>query len=334
MAGKILTGQKEIRRCHVMAMVVERKLSLKEAANRLGISKRQAIRLKAAYAKKGADGMAHGNAGRKSNHKIEDSIRTLALSAYRERYSDFGPTFAAEKLSEVEGVTVSEETLRRWLIADGQWTKKRKRSEHRSRRDRRPCFGDLVQFDGSHHNWFEGRRMKCCLINMVDDATGKTLSMLFGQETTEGAMRTLWAWIGSYGLPKALYCDKKNAFVLTREPGEDEIKRGITKPKSHFGKACEKLGIEVLAANSAAQLPRPQAKGRVERNHGVYQDRFVNGSLPQLRLAGISTIEAANKFLSETYLPKTNAKFEVAPADNADGHCHYYGAAAFRGRPA
>jgi hypothetical protein len=150
---------------------------------------------------------------------------------------------------------------------------------------------------------------------MVDDATGKTLSMLFEQETTEGAMRTLWAWIGLYGLPKALYCDKKNAFVLTREPTEDEIKRGITNPKSHFGKACEKLGIEVIAANS------PQAKGRVERNHGVYQDRFVK----ELRLAGISTIEAANKFLLETYLPKINTKFEVAPSNSADGHAPLLG---------
>jgi hypothetical protein len=151
---------------------------------------------------------------------------------------------------------------------------------------------------------------------MVDDAAGKTLSMLFEQETTEGAMRTLRAWIGSYGLPKALYCDKKNAFVLTREPGGDEIRRGITKPKSHFGKACEKLGIEVIAANS------PQAKGRAERNHGVYQDRFVK----ELRLAGISTPEAANIFPAETYLPKINAKFEVSPADSADGHAPLLGA--------
>jgi hypothetical protein len=238
------------------------------------------------------------------------------LSAYRKRYGDFGPTFAVEKLEEDEGVKISDETLRQWLIKEGLWQGKRKRKEHRSRRDRRPCFGDLVQFDGSHHDWFEGRRGKCCLMNMVDDATGRTLSMLFEEETTEAAMRVLWAWILLYGLPKALYCDKKNAFVLTREPTDDELRQGITKPKSHFGKACEKLGIEVIPANS------PQAKGRVERNHAVYQDRFVK----ELRLAGISTLEAANTFLTETYVPKINAKFALAPADSADGHAPLLGA--------
>jgi transposase len=315
MARKLAMGTKELTRGKLMAMVSEKKITLKEAASRLGISYRQAKRIKSDYQKDGDEGLLHGNQGKASNRAIEAEVKAQILSTYRERYPDFGPTFAAEKLEEVEGLKVSSETLRQWLVKEGLWQRKRKRSEHRSRRDRRPSFGDLVQFDGSHHDWFEGRRMKCCLINMVDDATGKTLSMLFEQETTEGAMRTLWAWIGLYGLPKALYCDKKNAFVLTREPTEDEIKRGITKPKSHFGKACEKLGIEVIAANS------PQAKGRVERNHGVYQDRFVK----ELRLAGISTIEAANKFLFKTYLPKINAKFEVAPADSADGHAPLLG---------
>jgi transposase len=188
-------GTKELTRGKIMAMVADKQITLKEAASRLGISYRQAKRIKSAYKENGDAGLLHGNHGKASNRAIEPEVKERILSAYRERYPDFGPTFAAEKLLEVEGEKVSDETLRLWLVKEGLWQRKRKRAEHRSRRDRRPCFGDLVQFDGSHHDWFEGRRTKCCLINMVDDATGKTLSMLFEQETTEGAMRTLWVWI-------------------------------------------------------------------------------------------------------------------------------------------
>jgi transposase len=315
MARKLAMGTKELLRGKVMAMVSEGQITLKEGAERVGVSYRQAKRIISTYRTKGDAGLLHGNQGKKSNRAIDQAVREQIVKSYRERYPDFGPTFAAEKLEEVEGVKISDETLRQWLIKEGLWQRKRKRAEHRSRRDRRPCFGDLVQFDGSHHDWFEGRRVKCCLMNMVDDATGKTLSMMFEEETIEAAMKTLWAWIERYGLPKALYCDKKNAFVLTREPTDAELLKGITKPKSHFGRACDKLGIEVIAANS------PQAKGRVERNHGVYQDRFVK----ELRLAGISTIEAANIFLAKTYLPKINAKFAVNPSDSADGHAPLLG---------
>jgi transposase len=210
MARKLAMGTKELTRGKLMAMVVEKQITLRDVAFRLEISYRQAKRIKSDYKRYGDEGLLHGNQGKVSNRAIDVAEKERILSAYRKRYADFGPTFAAEKLAEVEGLNVSAETLRLWLIKDGLWQRKRKRSEHRSRRDRRPCFGDLVQFDGSHHDWFEGRRMKCCLINMVDDATGKTLSMLFEQETTEGAMRTLWAWIELYGLPKALYCDKSD----------------------------------------------------------------------------------------------------------------------------
>jgi hypothetical protein len=147
-------------------------------------------------------------------------------------------------------------------------------------------------------------------MNMVDDATGITFSILFDEETIEAAMGVIRGWIERYGIPKALYCDHKNCHIIDREPTEDELRRGITKPKTHFQIACEKLGIEVIPAGS------PQAKGRVERNHGVYQDRFVK----ELRLAGISTIAEANQFLQETYLPKINAKFAVVPKDVANSH--------------
>jgi hypothetical protein len=247
--------------------------------------------------------------GKPSHGRIDDELHQRALECYRSSYNDFGPTLAAEKILEREKIRVDHETLRRWLIAEGLWEVKRNRHQYRQRRERRHRFGELVQFDGSHHAWFEDRGRKSCLMNMVDDATGATLSFLNEQETTVGAMELLWAWIKRYGIPQAVYCDRKNAFVLDREPTIEEQLAGIT-PRSPFELACEKLGIEVIVARS------PQAKGRVERNHGVYQDRFVK----ELRLAGISSIEEANDFLEHTYLPQINSKFSKSPISPEDAH--------------
>jgi hypothetical protein len=186
---------------------------------------------------------------------------------------------------------------------------KRRRHRYRQRRERRERFGELVQFDGSHHDWFEGRGAKCCLMNMVDDATGTTYAQLFEQETTEAAMRLLWGWIERYGIPQAVYCDRKNAFVINREPTVEEQLAG-KKPLGPFELACEKLGVEIITAYS------PQAKGRVERNHAVYQDRFIK----DLRLEGISDRESANEYLHERYLSSINAKFARPPAAREDAH--------------
>lgn len=300
---------KEIRRAQMMALVTEGKRTLVEAAQVLGVSYRQAKRIYRLYREAGAEGLVHGNVGKPSHRRLDAEFREQVVERYRERYTDFGPTFAAEKLLEIDGLRVDHETLRRWLIAGGLWQVKRRRYQYRSRRERRARFGELVQFDGSHHGWFERRAPGCCLMNMVDDATGTTLSFLDEQETTEGAMRLLWAWIERYGIPQAVYCDRKNAFVLNREPTIDEQLKGI-QPRSPFEQSCAKLGIEVIVAHS------PQAKGRVERNHGVYQDRFIK----ELRLAGISDIETANMFLRDNYLEAVNGKFAIAPADAEDGH--------------
>jgi transposase len=309
MAGKLPMGSKELIRVKLMGMVAEKQLTLMEAAIRMKVGYRQSKRIYSAYRGRGEAGLLHGNQGKPSNHRIDEEIKAAVVEAYRNRYPDFGPTFAAEKIKEKEGISVDHETLRRWLMEAGLWKRKRRSKEYRSRRDRRERFGELVQFDGSHHDWFEGRRGKCCLMNMVDDATGTTLSMLYEQETTVAAMELLWAWIKKYGIPQAVYCDRKNAFVLDREPTIEQQLRG-EEPKSPFELACEKLGIEVIVANS------PQAKGRVERNHGVYQDRFVK----ELRLAGISTIEEANAFLETIYLPKINARFSLPASDKTDAH--------------
>jgi len=310
MAGRLPMGQKELVRSKVLEMVKQGQMTLKAATVTMRVSYRQGIRLYAAYQEKGDAGLIHGNCGKKSNHRLTGELREAALAAYRDKYSDFGPTFAAEKMAEEERITISVGTLRNLLIEAGEWKGRRQRKEYRSRRERRARFGELVQFDGSHHKWFEGRGPVCCLMTMIDDATNTRLARFFEQETVEAAMTVFSLWIKSYGIPEALYCDKKNAFVLTREPTDAELLSGILEPKSHFGRACDKLGVQVIAANS------PQAKGRVERNHGMDQDRLVK----ELRLKGISTITEANNFLAKTYLPKMNRKFSRLPADKADAH--------------
>ena len=310
MARRLPMGQKELLRGKVLEMVKQGKMTLKAATATLGVSYRQGIRLYAAYRKEGDAGLIHGNYGRQSNNRTGEAVLEKALQAYRGRYSDFGPTFASEKLAEEEGVHLSVSTLRRLLIASGDWKGARRSSEYRSRRERRDCFGELIQFDGSHHKWFEDRGPSCCLVTMIDDATNTRVSRFFEQETIEAAMTVLSCWIETYGIPEALYCDRKNAFVLTREPTDSELLAGITEPKSHFGRACDKLGVSVIAAYS------PQAKGRVERNHGVDQDRLVK----ELRLAGISTIAEANTFLEKKYLPKMNKKFSLPAAKPEDAH--------------
>lgn len=309
MAGKLPMGQKELLRAKVMEMVKEKQKKLKDAALILKISYRQAKRIYKRYCNEGDKGLIHRNTGKPSNNRLEMKKKEKIVKTYQEKYVGFGPTLASEKLSEIDGLVIDHETLRRWLMREGLWQRKRKRKQYRQRRNRKECFGELVQFDGSHHDWFEGRGSKCCLMNMVDDATGITESFLIEEETTEAAMNLLWYWILRYGIPQAVYCDRKNAFVLNREPTISEQLAGI-EPKSPFELACEKLGIQVIVAYS------PQAKGRVERNHGVYQDRFVK----EMRLRGISTINDANRFLVDEYIPSVNKKFSKNPVNSEDAH--------------
>jgi hypothetical protein len=220
------------------------------------------------------------------------------LARYRERYVGFGPTLAAEKLAG-DGHVVDHETLRRWLLADGQWQRRRKRGAHRQRRQRREQFGALLQLDGSHHCWFGPEHPAACLMNLVDDATGTTMSIVAEEETTAAAMGLLQRWAERHGVPLALYADKKTVYFSLREPTIEE-QLADEKPLTAFGLSCKKLGIEMIAAHS------PQAKGRVERNHGVYQDRFVK----ELALENITTVAGANTLL-ETFCGQLNAKFAI-----------------------
>jgi len=309
MEQKRKQGQEKLRG-KIMEMVKRGLKTLKTASLELGVSYSQAKRIYKRYLTGGDNALVHGSTGKPSHNKIDGEIVSKAIALFKEKYCDFGPTLAQEMLLERDGLEISVSTLRRALIANELWKQKKNGNEYRSRRTPRPRFGELVQFDGSPHKWFEDRGPPCCLITMIDDARKIRLSQFFDEETMFGAMIVLKMWIERYGIPLALYCDKKNAFVLTREPTDAEVLAGILKPKSHFGRACGLLGIEVIAANS------PQAKGRVERNHGVDQDRLVKA----LRLEGISDTGQANRYLLETYLPKMNEKFSRPARDGDDAH--------------
>lgn len=306
-------SRRELTRVEVMARVKAGTLSLKTAAGMLRVSYRQAKRLWRRYRQAGAKGLQHRAVGRPSNRGTAARVRQRALGLIRAKYSGgvderFGPTLAAEHLASEDGLTLHHETLRRWMLAAGLWSRARKRRPYRHRRERRPHAGELVQLDGSFHAWFEGRTpTQPCLITLVDDATSQSLGRFSAQETIWAAVDVLRLWIETYGIPQALYTDWKNVYV--RAATELERAQGLV-PRTQFGRMCEALGIEIIPANS------PQAKGRIERNHGTHQDRLVK----KLRRLGTSDLEAANAYLSQTYWPEHNARFTRPAAAPEDVH--------------
>lgn len=303
-------SRKELHRKSVLEVVESGGMSLVEASARMELSYRQTLRVYQRFLVEGDAGLVHRGRGQVSNRGYGAGFREKVLARYRERYQEhgLGPTLAAEKLA-AEGLVVDHETLRRWLLEGGEWKLRRRRHKHRSRRERRAHFGELIQMDGSHHAWFGPEQERTCLMNMVDDATGKTKGLMAGQETTEAAMELLRRWIETYGVPRALYTDKKNVYLTDREPTLEE-QLADEHPLTAFGKACQKLDIEIIAAHS------PQAKGRVERSNGVYQDRLVK----ELALDGIATIAGANALLANGFTDALNAKFAVAPLAANDFH--------------
>lgn len=298
---------KERARLVELEQVKARRQTIAAAAERLGISGRQGKRIWKRYRTGGAKGLVHLSRGRPSNRKLDPDSKRQSLELCRTRLEGFGPTLAAEKLLEI-GLKIDHETLRRWLILEGMWKRKKKRGPHRKWRPPKEHFGELVQMDGSFHDWLETGD-KPCLIDMVDDATAKMGGEFFEQETTEGAMKVLWQWIERYGIPRALYTDHKNLYVADREPTAEE--QLLHRPAlTAFGKACHKLAIQIIPAAS------PQAKGRIERRHGVLQDRLVK----EMRLLGIKDLGAANALLSGGFLETINEKFSHSAASRVDYH--------------
>ncbi len=308
MKGHFTKSKNQTEILQVLERVQRQELTLRSAAHILAISYRHLKRVFHRFKVEGNRALLHKACGQTSNRAIASQTKQLILDRYRQRYPDFGPTLAAEKLA-ADGLAVNHETLRGWLISAGLWHKQRKHAAHRSWRARRAHFGELVQMDGSHHHWFEARAPACCLMNMVDDATGVTLALLAEEETTAAAMTLLWKWGVTFGIPVALYTDRKNLYVVSAEVADRARLEG-REELTHFGRACHKLGIRIIEAHS------PQAKGRVERSNGTYQDRLVK----ELRLQGISDIESANEFLYAGFLTQLNDKFAVEARDAEDYH--------------
>jgi transposase len=304
----ILMSGRERKRLVVLSQVRAGKVRLRAAAELLDVSYRQVKRLWSRYQADGDRGLVHGLRGRRSNRQGESSLRERVLARYAELYADYGPTLAAESLAE-EGIEVSVTTLRRWLAHAGLWQRKRVRKQHRRRRERKAFFGELVQMDGSHHDWFEGRRGWAVLMVMIDDATGRIFARFFEEEDLEAALTMLQDYIARYGLPRALYVDRAGIYRADREPTEFEILAG-KEPQTQFGRAMEQLDVKLILARS------PQAKGRVERMNGTLQDRLVKA----LRQRGISDLASANEFLEREFLAPFNAKFGKAAAQPADVH--------------
>jgi transposase len=303
-----LAMSKRERILEVLSRVKRGELRLRKAAELLRLSYRQMKRVYARYRREGDRGLVHRLRGRRSNRQVDEAKRQAVLSLYQKKYGDFGPTLAAEYLAK-EGLRVAVETLRLWLLAGGLWQSKRQRAPHRSWRARKEHLGEMVQMDGSYHDWFEGRREWAVLMVMIDDATNFSYARFFEAETTEAAMTMVCHYVKRHGLPRSFYVDRDSIYRVNRQATADEALAGES-ALSQFGRAMKELEVELICAHS------PQAKGRVERRNGVFQDRLVKA----LRLEGISDLESANRFLEERFLAEMNERFTVAAKSRGDLH--------------
>ena len=302
-------SRRERRRMGLMMRVSEGFLKLRVAAEMMRVSYRQVKRIWRRYRQEGDKGLVHRGRGRSSSRARPESERTRAVALYDKQYKGFGPLLASEHLAEDHGIQIDHETLRRWLSNAGLWKTRCRRESHRAARERRPRRGDLVQIDGSEHDWFEGRGDRAVLMVMIDDATNRTLARFYTAEETVAAYDIFERYVGLYGLPSTLYPDRDSIYVCTRESSLAEELANVG-PETQFARAMRELGVEMIPAYS------PQAKGRVERRHGLFQDRLVK----EMRLRGIRTIEAANAYLDESFLALVNTRYTVTASDPANGH--------------
>lgn len=307
----MMMSQEEAQRGQVMELLEAGKIDQKEAGKRLLLGVRQIKRILRRYRREGLAGLISKKRGRPSNRRLNEETRRLAIELIGAHYRDFGPTLACEKLGERHGIRLSIETTRQLMTQAGYW---RPRKGAKARvypiRERRARFGELIQIDGSPHDWFEGRGAPCTLLVFIDDATGRLTQLRFvPAETTLGYMRVLHDHIVAHGVPVALYSDKHSIFRVNAKDADPEA-------ETQFGRAARELGIECIHANS------PQAKGRVERANQTLQDRLVK----EMRLGGINDREAANAWLP-SFIADYNRRFAVAPKDPQDAHLPYLGTA-------
>ncbi|MBU1345245.1 MAG: ISNCY family transposase [Proteobacteria bacterium] len=305
----ITMSKREWKRARVIEEVIEKRITQREAASKIDLSERQVRRVVRRVRNEGIDGIKHHLRGKSSIKKIPEQLKDRVIALYRQRYLGFGPTLAQEKLLEIDGIQISRETLRKQLVKEGLWERRHKRTKHRRWRERKDCPGEMVQMDGSHHDWLEGRGTKLVIMAYIDDATSIAYARFYDYEGTIPAMDSFKGYIEQYGIPLKLYLDKHTTYKSNAKLTIEEELEGQKEPKSQFERALEELGVELIHANS------PQAKGRIERLFGTFQDRLVK----EMRLKNISTKEEANEFL-EGYLPKHNKKFSNLPVNIANLH--------------
>jgi len=298
-------SQEEIEKIAVIESIDAKKITQKEGSKRLGLSSRQMRRLQKIYKAEGPQGLIHKKIGKPSNHIIKPEIKATVIALIKAHYADFGPKLAAEMLKTRHKIEISKETSRQLMMEAGLWKGKlRKDSPEHPMRDRKPCFGEFIQIDGSPHAWFEDRAEKCCLIVFIDDATSFIVGARFAKvENTEAYFETFFDYIKTYGRPLEIYSDRHSIFKITLP--EAQSGNGSTQ----FSRAMDELGILHPTASS------PQAKGRVERVNHTLQDRLVK----MMRLDGITGIEAGNKYL-KNYLEIHNELFSVPALDSEDVH--------------
>jgi len=288
MGRSILMSSKEHDRVNLLKEVKSRKLTIKDAAILANLSERQFYRIKSSYEKEGIIGIVHKSRGRHSNRGFHQETKDGVIKIYRESYRDFGPTFFSEKLEEYHQIRIDHETLRRWIRSSGHVGWHRKKRPHRRRRERRSAYGEMVQFDGSHHDWFEGRGDKCCLLLGIDDANSRVHMRFSPTESTESVFVVLQEYVEEIGIPRSIYVDRHSVYY-EREKETD------------FSRAMKKMSVQIIYAKT------PQAKGRVERGNRTLQDRLIK----EMRLRGISTIGQANKFLKDQFIENYNAQFSI-----------------------
>ncbi len=311
MEDKLTMSQKDIDRVHVIRQITEGRLSWKQGANCLGLELRQVANLCRRFRQEGARGLLHRLRGEPSNHRLSAEVMERAMAILRgSLYRGFGPTFANEQLRKRHKIVMSTPALRLAMIQAGLWKAHKPGKRHRAWRPRRDCVGMLTQLDGSDHDWLEGRGPRCVLLLYIDDASSRILYGEFVKvENTLTLLRATRAYLKRHGRPVAFYVDKDSIYKTTRQPSAEEALKEEY-PITQFTRAMRELDIEVICANS------PQAKGRVERSFDTHQDRLVK----ELRLAGISTMGAANEFLWNVYIPAHNTRFAVDPASPTDVH--------------
>lgn len=288
MNGVLALSKKEVDRLMIINQVEDNHLTAPKAAELLAISERQTYRILKRIREEGAKGIVHKLRGKESNRGYPKQLKRDIISIYRKGYWDYGPSLYTEMLTEYHNISLNRETVRRWLREESITTSMRKKRPHRRKRERRSCYGELVQLDGSYHDWFEGRGAECCLLNFVDDATGKVYLKFAISENTQDVLESMWKYVKANGIPRSIYTDRASVYYA-----EGKL--------TDFGRAMKQLGVELIFAKS------PQAKGRVERSNRTLQDRLIKA----LRREGISNIAEANNYLQKKFIKQYNKRFAI-----------------------